>query len=227
MKTAIIFTLLSSTWKLSAGPFTPHLSLAVEGGATRSFLITDSLMTSFFAPTSQITKNIRPAFCIAVNLSLGNYFGIESGMGYRHFGQSTEPTTVLLKNDIFNHDFESRFMFDYFSVPLILKAGIRKSPFSLFGRFGIQPSLLVHKNAVWIIDGNEIMTGSVLVPDVDIDGYDYPLHLGGEAGFHLGKNSIFVIGQYNYGFHDIAHGISGRVFNRSYGATLQYRRMIF
>ena len=50
---------------------------------------------------------------------------------------------------------------------------------------------------------------------------------GGEMGVHFGKNSIFLIGQYNHGFRSIASGIPGSAFNRSYGVTLQYRRMIF
>ena len=219
-----IFTIVSSS---SGGVFTPHMSLTIEGGATRSFLQTDSQMTLFFAPTSGVNKPIRPAFGLELNLTLGNYLGIASGVGYRSFGQSTQPTTVLLRNDIFEHDFKSEFSFDYFTVPLIIKGGIHKSFFSIFLRFGIQPSLLIDKKAIWIIDGNTLSQGNNRIPNVEISWWDIPLHFGGEAGVHIGKNGFFIVGQYLYGFHDIASGISGRVFNRSYGATLQYRRDLF
>jgi hypothetical protein len=208
----------------AAGFFTPHLALSVEGGATRSFLKTDGHMALFFAPTSGVTRSDRPAMGILCDLTIGNYLGLSTGMGYRGFGQSTTPTTVLLKNDIFEHDFESCFRFDYFTIPILLKAGIRKSSVSAFGRFGVVPSLLINEKTAWIIDGNEIVPGSSHIPAVSVSWWDIPLSLGGEIGFHRGKNGFFISGQCLYGVHSIATGLSGHVFNRSYGATLQYRR---
>jgi hypothetical protein len=223
----IILVVLYSALPSTAGFFEPHLFLSVEGGAVRSFLMTDSLMSSFFEPTSSVQRSTRPRLGVAVNLSLGSYLGIESGMGYMHFGQSTNQTTVLLQDDIFEHDFESYVRLNYFTVPFIVKAGIRRWMISVFFRFGIQPSLLMKKDIAWVIDGNKLEEGSARMPGVDISWWDAPLHFGGEAGVHFGKNAVFLLGQYNYGFRSIASGISGRAFNRSYGATLQYRRMMF
>ena len=77
------------------------------------------------------------------------------------------------------------------------------------------------------MDGEELSGSSSIMPYVTISQTDIPLYFGGEAGIHFGKNGLFLIGHYNYGFRDIGHGITGRLLTRSYGVTLQYRREIF
>jgi hypothetical protein len=86
---------------------------------------------------------------------------------------------------------------------------------------------IVNDDIAWIIDRRKVEEGSSRMRDVAISMWDVPLHLGGEAGFHFGKNGVFLVGHYNYGFHSIASGISGRAFIRGYGATVQYRRELF
>ena len=222
-----VYTLLGTARFSTAGFFTPHLSLAAEGGATRSYLVTDGLMTECFAPTAGVEKVIRPAGGIGVHLSLGKYLGVSTGMGYRHFGQYTKSTTVYFQDNEFEHYFESRINLNYFTVPFILKAGIRHHIFSVFLRFGITPSLLVSDDFAWVIDKREVPENSWRMPDVTIRYWAAPLHLGGETGIHFGKNGVFLSLEYNYGFSNFATGLSGNAFIRSYGGTLQYRREIF
>jgi hypothetical protein len=219
--------LLGSGHITTAGLLSPHLSLSFEGGATRSFLVTDGLMTKCFAPTSGVEKVIRPGFGAGVHLSLGKYLGAYSGMGYRHFGQYTRPATVYFKDDEFEHDFESRVNLHYLTIPFIAKAGIRRTFFSVFARFGITPSLLVNKDFAWIIDGREVPEDSWRLPAVYIKNWAVPLHAGGEAGIHLGRNGIFICLEYNYGITSFARDLEGNAFLRSYGGTLQYRRELF
>ena len=211
----------------TAGIFTPHLEISLDGGAIRSFLETSDQMTYLMEPTSTVERPIRPAFSMSCNLYLGNYFGITSGMGYRHFGQSTAPTTVFLKDDLFEHDFESNVSLDYLTVPVTVKAGIRRNRFSVFLFGGVEPSLLINNEVAWFIDDKKVSTGSSRMPEIDLKYWDIPLVFGGEAGMYFGKNGIFLCGEYTYGVHSIATGIPGAVFLRGYGATLQYRRVIF
>lgn len=220
--------ILFGTARLStAGFFTPHLSLSAEGGATRSYLVTDGLMTSCFAPTSGVEKVIRTAGGIGVHLSLGKYLGACSGFGFRRFGQFTRPATVYFHDNEFDHDFESRINLGYLTVPFIVKTGIRHTIFSVFLRFGVTPSLLVNEDFAWVIDGREVPEDSRRLPDVTIRYWAAPLHLGGEAGVHFGKNGVFLSLEYNHGFSSFATGLSGNAFLRSYGGTLQYRRELF
>lgn len=213
--------------QITAGMFTPHLEIGIDGGATQSYLVTTGQMNSLLAPTSGIEKPITPAFTTTCNLHLGRYLGITSGLGYRHFGQSTSPTTVYLKDDIFEHDFESFVNLHYLTVPVILKAGLRKNSFSLFLRAGVVPSLLVSSENVWMIDDRTVTSGSSRKPNVSFNRSDIPIQFGGEAGVYFGKNGLFLVCEYNYGINDVANGISGHVSVRSYGVTLQYRRVIF
>lgn len=212
---------------ITAGMFTPHLEIGIDGGATQSYLVTTGQMSYLLEPTSGIEKPITPAFTATCNLFLGRYLGITSGIGYRHFGQSTSPTTVYFKDDIFEHDFESFVNLHYLTVPVILKAGLRKNIFSLFLRAGVVPSLLVSSENVWMIDDKTVTSGSRRIPNVSFSLSDIPFHIGGEAGVYFGNNGIFLVGEYTYGTRDIAYGISGDVSVRSYGVTLQYRRVIF
>ncbi|MBN1758767.1 MAG: outer membrane beta-barrel protein [Chitinispirillaceae bacterium] len=211
----------------TAGIFTPHLEIGAEGGATRSYLETSDQMTYLMEPTSTVAYPIRPAFTVSCNLFLGNYLGITSGFGYRHYGQSTAPTTVFLRDDLFEHDFESSVKLDYLTIPLVVKAGIRRNHFSAFLHGGIVPSLLVSNEVAWYIDDKRVIAGSSRMPEIFLNYWDVPLVVGGEAGVHFGKNGIVLIGEYTYGVHSIASGITGEVFLRGYGMTLQFRRAIF
>ena len=73
----------------------------------------------------------------------------------------------------------------------------------------------------------QVMTHKESTNRTDSDAPDHPAGDGGEAGLHLGKNGIFLVGQYNCGVHCIAYGITGSAFLRSYGVTLNYRRVLF
>ncbi len=219
--------LISLHTSVMAGVFTPGLEIGAEGGATESFLETTDQMKYLFEPTSGLEKHIRPAFGISAHLTLGKYLGFTSGFGYRHYGQLTEPTTVYLQDDIFEHDFKSRANLNYITVPVLLKVGIRRPHISAFVRFGIEPSLLTSGDIAWIIDGREVSMGSSRMPSIEFRDWDIPLHVGGEIGTHFGKNGIFLIGEYHYGIKSVATGIPGNVFVRGYGATVQYRRVIF
>lgn len=227
-----IFLIMCSITLLSASSTLaqlqrPRIAVSAEVGATRSYLVTTNQMRYLFEPTSGVKRSDKQKYGANIDLTIGKYLGFSTGMGYQHFGQSTAPTTIFLKNDIFEHDFESHAGFDYFSVPLLVKIGIRKNIFSVFLRTGVVPSVIVNNDIAWIIDGNTLESGSNRLPNVGITATDIPLYLGGEAGFHFGKNGIFLIGHYLYSNHNIAFGITGEVNVRSYGASLQYRRDIY
>jgi hypothetical protein len=188
---AIIACCAGTVW--SGTCFMPQAYLSIDGGATRSFFTSDGLAKHFFEPASHVKRSTRPAGTVSLDFTIGNYLGISAGMGFRHFGQTTEPVTVFLKNDIFEHDFESGISLDYFVMPIVLKAGIHRSWYSAFIRFGITPSLLVEKEILWCIDGNAMEEGDTYLPPYSLSRWDAPLHLGGEAGIHFGKNALFIV----------------------------------
>lgn len=228
LRATVVAALLCLCAQVSAGElFRPHLSLCAGAGALRSFFKSEGQMKAFMEPTSDVLRVTAPALGAGLDLMLGNYLGIETGLGYMRMGQSTEKTTVTLMDDPYRHDFESHVYLDYITVPLLLKGGVRKGFFSLFLRFGIQPSIMTGEDVEWIIDGNSLKHGGTRMPDVTMSSWIVPLRFGGEIGFHLRKNGLFLVGDYIYGFSDMGNGVNGDLFCRAYGASLQYRRELF
>lgn len=204
-------------------PLPIELSIGAVGGISFSHVVSDSLMESFFEPTSNVEPINAAVFGAHFGARLNRFLGFSVGLQYEKKGQKTTPTKVTFADDIFEHDFESMTILNYVAVPVVVRGGYGEDRFWAFVRGGIVPSRLAGHDFVWVIDDREVGKGSNRMPSVQASWYDVSLLGGLEVGIRFARSGIFVCGDYEHGLKRIAEGLSGGAYNRSFLTYAGYR----
>lgn len=204
-------------------PLPVELSIGAIGGISFSHVDSDSLMETFFEPTSNVEPINAAVFGAHFGVHPSRFLGFSIGIQYEKKGQKTTPTRVTFADDIFEHDFESMTILNYVAVPVVVKGGYAEDRFWAFARAGVVPSRLAGHEFVWLVDDREVRKGSNRMPSVQASWYDVSLLGGVEIGIRFARFGVFVCGDYEHGVKRIAEGLSGGAFNRSFLTYAGYR----
>ncbi|MBN1600954.1 MAG: outer membrane beta-barrel protein [Chitinispirillaceae bacterium] len=213
-----------SVFKNKRKSFT-HLALGTFIGVSNSHIKSRGLLNYYFEPAERSNRT-APVFEIAMDIFLGDYVSLGTGLTYFNLGQKTEETSVFFNDNIFKHRLETFSELNYVGVPLLVKCGVKKSNFSIFVHGGGIPSYAYSSNIKWKVDGRDVDENTIL-PAVNINETGFVLVAGLETGYWFKNNGLLFVGRYLWGSESLASGIEGDAFNRGYMLGLKYSRKLF